>query len=55
VALAHAAADSTLLPLLADKPAGATGARAYVCEDFRCLAPVDTVSELAALLAASGT
>jgi uncharacterized protein YyaL (SSP411 family) len=55
VALARAAADSTLLPLLADKPAAATGARAYVCEDFRCLAPVDTVGALAALLAASGT
>jgi uncharacterized protein len=53
VALAHPGADSTLLPLLADKSAGATGARAYVCEDFRCLAPVDTVSALAAQLSAT--
>jgi uncharacterized protein YyaL (SSP411 family) len=52
VLLAAPAADSTLAPLLADKLPGPTGARAYVCEDFRCLAPVDSPAELLALLTA---
>jgi uncharacterized protein len=53
VALARPGADTTLLPLLADKVAGPSGARAYVCEDFQCLAPVDSAAELAPLLSAA--
>ena len=50
VALAHTGAETALLPLLEGKTPGATGARAYVCEDQRCLAPVDTPEALQAQL-----
>ena len=50
VMLAAQTADRTLLPLLVDKPAGPAGARAYVCEDFRCLAPFDSPAALRTLL-----
>jgi uncharacterized protein YyaL (SSP411 family) len=53
VALAAHGADATLVPLIAGKTPGAHGARAYVCEDFRCLAPVDTPDDLQALLTAA--
>jgi uncharacterized protein YyaL (SSP411 family) len=46
VALAHSGAATALLPLLEGKTAGPTGARAYVCEDQRCLAPVDSPETL---------
>jgi len=36
--------------LLADRPASADGALAYVCEHFACKAPVATAGELTALL-----
>jgi uncharacterized protein YyaL (SSP411 family) len=54
VALAAQGADAMLVPLLAGKTAGPDGARAYVCEDFRCLAPVNSPDELRALLTAVG-
>jgi uncharacterized protein len=50
VALAHAGAETALLPLLAGKTPGNDSARAYVCEDLRCLAPVDTPEALQAQL-----
>ncbi len=52
VALASADADATLLPLLEGrKPdAKAPRARAYVCRDFRCDAPVGTPEALRELL-----
>jgi uncharacterized protein YyaL (SSP411 family) len=53
VALAAKGADATLVPLIAGKTQGGHGARAYVCEDFRCLAPVDSPDDLRALLTAA--
>jgi uncharacterized protein YyaL (SSP411 family) len=50
VALAHEGADSAFLPLLEGKSPGSHGARAYVCEDRHCLAPVDTPEALLAQL-----
>ncbi|HET8939748.1 MAG TPA: thioredoxin domain-containing protein [Polyangiales bacterium] len=50
VALAHTGAETALLPLLEGKTPGATGARAYVCEDQRCLEPVETPEALQAQL-----
>jgi uncharacterized protein YyaL (SSP411 family) len=47
VVRASGSTDQTLIPLAADKPAGPSGARAYVCFDFVCQAPVDEPSELA--------
>ena len=38
--------DTALIPLAADKPAGPNGARAYVCLDFVCEAPVDEPERL---------
>jgi uncharacterized protein YyaL (SSP411 family) len=51
VALATSESDTTLLPLLADKTPGPSGARAYVCEQFLCSAPVDSAEQLATELA----
>ncbi|HEY2733358.1 MAG TPA: thioredoxin domain-containing protein, partial [Polyangiales bacterium] len=53
VVLAHDAADRALLPLTADKSAGPNGARAYVCKDFHCELPVDSVDALQPLLMAA--
>jgi uncharacterized protein YyaL (SSP411 family) len=50
VALAHSGAETVLLPMLEGKTAGPSGARAYVCEDQRCLAPVETREALQAQL-----
>jgi uncharacterized protein YyaL (SSP411 family) len=50
VSLALPSSDTSLLPLLADKTSGLAGARAYVCEQFRCLAPVDSPEALRAQL-----
>jgi uncharacterized protein YyaL (SSP411 family) len=50
VALAHAGAATMFLPLLEAKIAEPGRARAYVCEDQRCLAPVDTPEALQAQL-----
>jgi uncharacterized protein YyaL (SSP411 family) len=51
VALAHAGADATLLPWVVGKTAAASGAaRAYVCEEYRCLAPAETADALRAQL-----
>jgi uncharacterized protein YyaL (SSP411 family) len=41
VVCASKGTDQALVPLAADKPAGPSGARAYVCFDFVCQAPVD--------------
>jgi uncharacterized protein len=38
--------DIALIPLAADKPPGPNGARAYVCLDFVCKAPVDEPDQL---------
>jgi uncharacterized protein YyaL (SSP411 family) len=46
VALAHSGAETVLVPILEGKTAGPNGARAYVCEDQRCLEPVDTPEAL---------
>jgi uncharacterized protein YyaL (SSP411 family) len=50
VALAHASADVELLPVIEGKTPGPSGARAYVCEELRCLAPADTPDALQAQL-----
>ena len=53
VALASRATDATLVTLVAGKTPGPQGGRAYVCEDFRCLAPVESPDELVAQLSMS--
>jgi uncharacterized protein YyaL (SSP411 family) len=50
VASAHAGADSSLIPLLDGKPAGTTGARAYVCLNYSCREPVDSPDALGRVL-----
>jgi uncharacterized protein len=50
VVRADSRTDLALIPLAADKPAGPSGARAYVCRDFVCRTPVDTPQELVRLL-----
>ena len=50
VALASRTADATLVALVEGKTPTPQGGRAYVCEDFRCLAPVDAPQELVAQL-----
>jgi hypothetical protein len=50
VPAARATAAGRLPPLL-DKPAPATGASAYLCRGVTCLAPVNGLAELQALLA----
>ncbi|MCY2960043.1 MAG: thioredoxin domain-containing protein [Planctomycetota bacterium] len=52
VALAGPGADLDLVPLLRDKPPGANGARAYVCRNWACQAPLDDAAALRAELAA---
>ncbi|MBL8863885.1 MAG: thioredoxin domain-containing protein [Planctomycetes bacterium] len=51
VALADSGADRELLPLLADKAPGPVGARAYVCRNWSCGAPLDDPRSLRAVLA----
>jgi uncharacterized protein YyaL (SSP411 family) len=46
VVCASSSTDQALIPLAADKPAGPGGARAYVCFDFVCQAPVDAPETL---------
>jgi hypothetical protein len=50
VALAHPGADLDLIPLLAERIAPEGGARAYVCRNYACKQPVDTVEALTAQL-----
>jgi len=58
VALAHSGADTDLMPLLSGRDApdnpGAPGgrARAYVCRNYACAAPLDAPAELARQLGA---
>ena len=51
VAGAGSLADSKLVPLLAEKTPSPRGARAYVCRNWTCAAPVDEPAELVAALA----
>jgi len=51
VALADAEAPSELLPLLEGKHAAAAAPRAFVCRNWSCRAPVDSVAALASELA----
>jgi len=51
VAFAGSMADSKLVPLLAEKTPGAQGARAYVCRNWTCAAPIDEPAALVAALA----
>ena len=53
VALAGGCEGDAVPALLADRPAVAGAAAAYVCESFSCRAPVGSVAELEALLAAA--
>jgi uncharacterized protein YyaL (SSP411 family) len=46
VALAGPGADAELVPLLSGKDAGPNGARAYVCRNWSCRAPVDDPAAL---------
>jgi len=52
--LACAAPDNSqaiqVIPLLADRPLEDGRATAYVCQNFACLAPVNTPEELTRLL-----
>jgi hypothetical protein len=50
VASARAGADASLLPLIEDKEAGPSGARAFVCRNYACREPVDTAEALGTLL-----
>ena len=50
VALAHAGADEELIPLLAGRDAPAGGARAYVCRNHACGAPIDDAATLSEAL-----
>ena len=52
MALAGGCEGDAVPALLADRPAIAGAAAAYVCENFSCRAPVGSVAELEALLAA---
>ncbi len=47
VALAARDADAKLIPLLADRPPPERGARAFVCRNYACLAPVESAEALA--------
>ncbi len=47
VALAHTGADTALMPLLAEKTAPPGQARAYVCRNYACGAPLATADALA--------
>jgi len=51
VAFANSTADTKLVPLLAEKTPGSRGARAYVCRNWTCAAPIDEPSALIAELA----
>ena len=51
VALAGKRDAAQLMPLLADKSAGRVGARAYVCRDHACQAPIDDAQALKAEIA----
>jgi len=50
VVLASPGADAGLIPLVDGKVAGAGGARAYVCRNYACQAPVDTREALGKVL-----
>jgi uncharacterized protein YyaL (SSP411 family) len=50
VALASADADTDLMPLLEGKSAPAGEARAYVCRNWACEAPVSAPKDLASAL-----
>jgi uncharacterized protein YyaL (SSP411 family) len=50
VVLARPGADAGLIPLVDGKVAGAGGARAYVCRNYACQAPVDTREALGKVL-----
>jgi uncharacterized protein len=52
VAVARAGTDSSLFPLLEGKEPGPTGARAYVCRNYACRAPVETPEALGLALEA---
>jgi uncharacterized protein YyaL (SSP411 family) len=54
VALAGPGADADLVPLLRDKDAGPRGARAYVCRNWSCRAPVEDPAALQAELDTGG-
>jgi uncharacterized protein YyaL (SSP411 family) len=46
VALAHREADRVLVPMVEGKTPGPNGPRAFVCEEYRCLEPVDDAAGL---------
>jgi uncharacterized protein YyaL (SSP411 family) len=46
VVLAEPATDAALLPVAEGKTPGPGGARAYVCRNYACRQPVDTVEAL---------
>ncbi len=46
VALAWDGADPDFMPLLKERASGPTGGLAYVCRDYACQAPVDSVEDL---------
>jgi uncharacterized protein YyaL (SSP411 family) len=50
VARASTGADIALMPLLAGRASAAGAAKAYVCREFTCEAPVADPAELAAAL-----
>jgi len=54
VALARTASDTSLIPLLEGRAAGASGARAFVCRNYSCRLPAENARELADQLAEVG-
>jgi uncharacterized protein YyaL (SSP411 family) len=51
VALAEPGADPSLIPLLAGKEPGPSGARGFVCRNYACGRPADSLEELRSQLA----
>jgi len=52
VASARTDADAGLLPLIDGKDPGPGGARAYVCRNYACRAPVESLEDLGKALIA---
>ena len=46
VALAWSGADPDFMPLVKERASDPTGGRAYVCRDYACQAPVESVEDL---------
>lgn len=52
IALAWSGAGPDFMPLVKERGYGPTGGRAYVCRDYACQAPVESVEDLCVQLGA---